>query len=401
MTHTLPTPIRGLRHYEKVVDQMRADGATDAEIAQAVADAPGMISPNKLPPPARGQRLAAAQLAEHAHEIRRLGKQVVEDVIEIGSRLTECKALAGHGNWLPWLKREFGWTDKTAKRFMSVHALAGKFDNLSNLELPISGLYLISERSTPPEARAEVITRVEAGEVLAVAEVQRVITAHKEPATKKKRKPSAAQRKAMAETKSWWQENERQFRAAWQAEGRSIADYEAGLSNQKSEVWDWRRARGAAAIAAEEAAWLRDHPGRPLPKHLCSLNEAEGAEYDAWLKKYEAELTAPVVNGNDIDAEASAEARKAAYAAAEAVDEITNKPAAKPKVSKTEKRRRRKIASWMENALDDLDMVSSAIANELSMVDVDLLDRLQTAAAEFVELAQSARGRAGRAGGGK
>jgi hypothetical protein len=40
-------------------------------------------------------------LAEHAAEIRGLGKRVVGDVIEIGRRLTECKRICGHGNWLP------------------------------------------------------------------------------------------------------------------------------------------------------------------------------------------------------------------------------------------------------------------------------------------------------------
>jgi len=114
-------------------------------------------------------------LAEHAAEIRRLGKRVAEDVIEIGRRLTECKRIAGHGNWLPWLEREFRWTDKTAERFMSVHALAGKFDNLSDLELPISGLYLLAAPSTPPEARDEIVERAKAGETIPVAEVKRTI----------------------------------------------------------------------------------------------------------------------------------------------------------------------------------------------------------------------------------
>jgi hypothetical protein len=48
-------------------------------------------------------------LAEHAAEIRRLGKRALADVIEIGARLTKCKPICGHNNWLPWLDREFGW----------------------------------------------------------------------------------------------------------------------------------------------------------------------------------------------------------------------------------------------------------------------------------------------------
>jgi hypothetical protein len=37
-------------------------------------------------------------LAKHAAAIRRLGKRVVADVIEIGRLLTECKRICGHGN---------------------------------------------------------------------------------------------------------------------------------------------------------------------------------------------------------------------------------------------------------------------------------------------------------------
>jgi len=113
-------------------------------------------------------------LAEHAAEIRRLGKRVVRDVIEIGERLTKCKALAGHGNWLPWLEREFGWTDDTALNFMRAHELA-KSRNFRDLNLPISGLYLLAAPSTPKEARDEIIERAQAGETVPVAEVKRTI----------------------------------------------------------------------------------------------------------------------------------------------------------------------------------------------------------------------------------
>jgi hypothetical protein len=28
------------------------------------------------------------------------------------------KEICGHGNWLPWLHREFGWTDRHALKCM-------------------------------------------------------------------------------------------------------------------------------------------------------------------------------------------------------------------------------------------------------------------------------------------
>jgi hypothetical protein len=72
----------------------------------------------------------------------------------------------------------------------------------------------------------------------------------------------------------------------WKAEGRSLADYRAGLKDDSSVVWDWRRAKGEASVKAECEAWLRDHPGDPLPEHLCSLTGAKGREYGRWLREH-------------------------------------------------------------------------------------------------------------------
>jgi hypothetical protein len=113
-------------------------------------------------------------LAKHAAAIRRLGKRVVADVIEIGRRLTEAKPIAGHGNWLAWLEREFKWTEMTATRFINVYEMS-KSNNLLDLELPISGLYLLAAPSTSKEARDEIIERAQAGETVPVAEVKRTI----------------------------------------------------------------------------------------------------------------------------------------------------------------------------------------------------------------------------------
>ena len=64
-------------------------------------------------------------LSENAEQIRRLDKRAVGDVIEIGRRLTEMKEICGHGNWLPWLHREFGWTDRHALNYTRVYELSG------------------------------------------------------------------------------------------------------------------------------------------------------------------------------------------------------------------------------------------------------------------------------------
>ena len=114
-------------------------------------------------------------LAEHAAEIRRLGKRVVADIIEIGRRLTKCKRICGHGNFLPWLDREFGWSEDTAERFIQVAALSNQIPQVAEFSLPISGRYLLAAPSTPDEARTEIVERAEAGEPVSVAKIKRVI----------------------------------------------------------------------------------------------------------------------------------------------------------------------------------------------------------------------------------
>jgi hypothetical protein len=117
----------------------------------------------------------ARTLARHATEIRRLGKQVVSDVIEIGRLLVESKELVGRGDWLPWLSREFQWSDTTAERFMRVHKLSLKNGNLPNLDIPLSGLYLLAAPSTPETAKQEAISRAEAGEPMTVNTVKKIV----------------------------------------------------------------------------------------------------------------------------------------------------------------------------------------------------------------------------------
>jgi hypothetical protein len=124
------------------------------------------------------QALAASRapvLAEHAEAIRHLGKQMVADAIEIGLRLSECKQLLGHGNWLPWLDHEFQWSERTALNFMRIHELSLKSANVADLDLPASALYLLAAPSTPEAVRADILARADAGEAFSVADVRRAI----------------------------------------------------------------------------------------------------------------------------------------------------------------------------------------------------------------------------------
>ena len=107
------------------------------------------MNSNALPNSQRAMSKRTARiLRSHARHIQQLGRRAIRDIVEIGRRLHDAKRRLGHGKFLCWLTAEL-WSDRTAARFMSVYALADKFDNLSNLKLPISALYLLGAPSTP------------------------------------------------------------------------------------------------------------------------------------------------------------------------------------------------------------------------------------------------------------
>src|SRR5262245_14587895 len=115
---------------------------------------------------------AASVLAEHAREIRRIGKRAKDDLIEIGRRLADAKVRAGRGYWLKWLDQEFGWSDKSAERLIDFYRFSQEpifeFDKLSNLTLPVSAIYLLAAPSTPAEVRTDIVERARSGESLSV-----------------------------------------------------------------------------------------------------------------------------------------------------------------------------------------------------------------------------------------
>lgn len=58
----------------------------------------------------------------------------VDHARQAGALLLEAKASLGHGQWLPWLKEHFDFTERTAQRYMRATAprvLPAKCDRLS------------------------------------------------------------------------------------------------------------------------------------------------------------------------------------------------------------------------------------------------------------------------------
>ena len=133
-----------------------------------------------------------AILDKHAEAIRACGERVckrsLDELTEIGRHLAAVKKILGHGNWLPWLKREFGWSEDTAERYIALHALKRQIPNEQSLGLTITALAALGRSTTPPEAVEAVVEKVRTGERPTVNEVKATIKEAK--AKRKPKRPS-------------------------------------------------------------------------------------------------------------------------------------------------------------------------------------------------------------------
>lgn len=115
---------------------------------------------------------------QRTSEIKTLMRRSAQDIIDIGQKLIEVKEKLGHGRFGGWLESEFSWTDKTARRFMSV-AESFKLDNLSDLSIAPSALYALAAPSTPEPARIEAVQRAQTGESITHSTAKSIIEDYK------------------------------------------------------------------------------------------------------------------------------------------------------------------------------------------------------------------------------
>jgi hypothetical protein len=100
---------------------------------------------------------AAARIRGIAARIRERLKRTIEDIIEIGRDLLAVRADLDHGQFGPWLRSEFGWTERTARNFMTVAECFGKTEIISDLQIEPTAAYLLAAPSTPENARQAAI----------------------------------------------------------------------------------------------------------------------------------------------------------------------------------------------------------------------------------------------------
>ena len=93
-------------------------------------------------------------------------------IVEIGGTLRRAKELLGHGNFLPWLKAEFRWSERTARNYMSLAAdYRDKTPNFADLDLSTARELI----DAPAEVSEPTMRRAEAGETISQEEVKAAV----------------------------------------------------------------------------------------------------------------------------------------------------------------------------------------------------------------------------------
>ncbi len=122
--------------------------------------------------------------------IREKVKKTVQDIIEVGDELLTVKEALEHGQFGPWLKAEFGWSERTAQNFMSV---AERFNSakIADLRIQPSAAYFLAAPSVSDEARQVAVEKAEAGEEITFAAAREIVAqAKKKGKRRSKRIPS-------------------------------------------------------------------------------------------------------------------------------------------------------------------------------------------------------------------
>ncbi len=107
----------------------------------------------------------AREVRNTTRQIRARVKRTIRDIIEVGIGLLAVQDALPYGQFGPYLRSEFGWTDRTARNFKAVAAwLSDRMEIVSELHLAPSAAYLLAGRSAPDSARQLALRRAQTGE---------------------------------------------------------------------------------------------------------------------------------------------------------------------------------------------------------------------------------------------
>jgi|GEM_PF-4971087 len=136
------------------------------------------------------------EIAELTQKIKKIQGQELEARVEIGLELLKAKELLAHGQFRPWVRREFRWSERTATSYIKLaEHYEGKTAKFADLDLG-TALALVTD-PTLEKVREEVFKRAETGENITRVDVRKQIaevkaTQPKRPIKTKTTAPSVA-----------------------------------------------------------------------------------------------------------------------------------------------------------------------------------------------------------------
>ena len=145
-----------------------------------------------VPVPLAAKPAARNDLEQLAASIRERLRTSSRDAIEIGNDLLKAKKTLGHGRFLPWIKDNFGMSERTAERYVALAMrLGSNSDTLS--DLPLTILHKLAAPSTP-DAVIEIAARLKSEEPDAPPVKVRRIVNHELRAPKPRQSSDGEQR---------------------------------------------------------------------------------------------------------------------------------------------------------------------------------------------------------------
>lgn len=202
-------------------------------------------------------------------------KVALEGAIEIGRRLVEAKDMLAHGEWGPWLKAEFEYSQPTASRFMtlfkeygkeqgSLFGAEAKYSTLNSLEIS-KALLLVAI----PEEERESFASENKIEDISTRELEKLI----------KEKQEAEERAARAEKALESAEEEKREAVSIAVQGyeETISDIQKLLGEAESAT---KTAEGKVKAAEKDAKAAEKARQKLATELVKAREEAEGARRD-------------------------------------------------------------------------------------------------------------------------
>jgi hypothetical protein len=278
------------------------------------------------------ETVSVPKLVKITGELHAIFKRGTADVIQIGRLLKLAKDEVGHGEFLPWLEKEFSLSDKSAERYMAAHkfmidvaAPLLKSDKLSNLQLRPSALYELAEmhsRGTITQADIEVVLKEAAENWIGGKRLEEILRSrHPVEATPEatvEAEPEAAGEAATSEATD--------TATSTEAAGEATGETGDGKGDQSTETPPDTAPKPKSAPSARDHGNLNGFTANILnlkrlatgsaKKYVATAVQAADLETVADFVRAVADLKKRPSVEASISAETTAEARKAQYAEA-------------------------------------------------------------------------------------